>query len=123
MRAWFSTLSPAEQQRHAAEMAATQSKLKTMETMIQNLVFEQLDTNEETRLYVMMSVVRQLSIFRARGVFLALISTVSQRVFNDYLAEPGNIVKLKRARDMQALRVYIGFSSGAPPIPELPGNP
>lgn len=108
MRNWFTTLTPAEKEQYRAQYEATLARLASAEDQVSQSVLGPLEQGNEKPLYALFDMIRKMDPFRARGVFLALLDRVAQRVNMDYISDPQNPIKARRARDVHALRAWIG---------------
>lgn len=117
MRVWFASLAESEKQRIREQFERALADHVELGDLLITKVFNQLDRGLDSNLYVLTGVVKQFDAFRARGIFLEMVSTISQRVYGDYLQDPAHRVKARRARDMQALRAWIGFRDTLPDPP------
>ncbi|MBI4860212.1 MAG: hypothetical protein HY815_08110 [Candidatus Riflebacteria bacterium] len=108
LRAWFETLSAAEQQQYTAQFQAAVDKLAAMEDAVVNGVLTQLDEGCcDSNLYVLFETIKGMDAIKARKIFTSAVSKVSARINQDYLANPQNPDMGRRGRDMQAVRAYI----------------
>jgi len=111
MQAWFQSLSEDERQQYATEYQTAQDNLQVLSDLLRDKISDQLDRGLDSNLYILTGVVKQFDAFRARGIFMILVDQVAQKVSSDYLADPQNPSKARRAKDLQNLRAYIGYRS------------
>lgn len=109
--AWFQTLSPAEQERFRPQYNAALDALDASATAVADRVNGQLERGEDGNLYYLLNLIRIVDPVRARAIWLSVLEKVAARVNADYLADPTNPAKARRARDVSAVRSYVGYSS------------
>ena len=111
LTSWYETLSPAEQGQYQAQFTAALDKLTTMEDGLVTGVLNQIDCNcGDSNLYLVFDTVKGMDPIKARKIFGSAVDKVSSRLNGDYLASPSNPDVARRARDMQAVRAYIGHN-------------
>jgi hypothetical protein len=109
LRSWFETLSPAEQQQYLQSFQAALDKLAAMEDALVKAVLDQIDCScGDSNLYLVFDTIRGMDPIKGRKIFSSAIDKLSARVNQDYVMSPSNPDLARRARDMQAVRAYIG---------------
>ena len=112
LSSWFETLSSSEQGTYAAQYKAALDKRAAMEDGVVGGVVEQLSCGcSDSNLYLVFDTVKGMDPIKARKVFSTLVDKVSAKLNADYLASPSNPDIARRARDMQAVRAYIGHNN------------
>lgn len=111
LTSWFETLSPAEQGQYQAQYTSALDKLVAMEDGMVAGVLAQIDCScGDSNLYLVFDTIKGMDPIKARKVFGSAVDKVSARLNADYLASPSNPDSARRARDMQAVRAYIGHN-------------
>lgn len=112
LTSWFETLSPAEQQTYTAQYTAALDKREAMEKAVAAAVVEQLTCGgcSDSNLYLVFDTIKGMDPIKARKVFACLVDHLSAHLNGEYLSSPSNPDVARRARDMQAVRAYIGHN-------------
>lgn len=120
MRAWYASLTDGDRMAIQQQYEKALGDHAELGQLLITKITAQLDRGLDSNLYVLTGVVKQFDTFRARGIFLEMVNTVSQRIYGDYVQEPHDRTRARRARDMQSLRAWIGFRDTLPDPPPTP---
>jgi hypothetical protein len=111
LTAWYETLSGTEQAAYTEQFNAAHAKLATMEEGLVKGVTDQLDCGcMDSNLYLTFDTIKGMDPIKARKIFASATDKISARLNMDYLQSPSNPDLARRARDMQAVRAYIGHN-------------
>lgn len=111
LTAWYETLSTTEQAAYTEQFNTAHAKLATMEEGLVTGVTAQLDCGcLDSNLYLVFDTIKGMDPIKARKIFASAVDKVSARLNMDYLQSPSNPDLARRARDMQAVRAYIGHN-------------
>lgn len=108
MKNWYTALTPAEQAEYQAAYEATLGRLAVEEEKLAQTILAPLAQGNERTLYGFFDMVRKMDPIRARAVFLGLLDRLAKRINMDYTEDPSNPIKARRARDVVALRSWVG---------------
>lgn len=108
MKNWFTTLTPAEQEKHRQQYEATLARFAGEEEKLATTILVPLEGGNEKPMYALLDMVRRLDPIRARNIFLGVVDRVADRVNMDYINDPQNPIKIRRARDIVMIRTWIG---------------
>ena len=112
LTSWYETLSPSEQTSYTAQYTAALDKRAAMEDGVAHGVIEQLGCGcSDSNLYLTFDTIKGMDPIKARKVFSSLVNKVSAYLNGEYLQSPSNPDVARRARDMQAVRAYIGHQN------------
>ena len=112
LTSWYETLSPSEQATYTAQYTAALDKRAAMEAGVAAAIIEQLGCGcADSNLYLVFDTVKGMDPIKARKVFSSLVNTISAHLNGEYLSSPSNPDVARRARDMQAVRAYIGHQN------------
>ena len=112
LTSWFETLSPTEQTTYRPQYSAALDKRTAMEDGVVAGIAEQLGCGcSDSNLYLTFDTVKGMDPIKGRKVFGSLVDKVSAKLNADYLSSPSNPDIARRARDMQAVRAYIGHNN------------
>jgi hypothetical protein len=108
MKNWYTALTPAEQAEYQAAYEATLARVAAEEERLAQTILLPLATGNERTLYGFFDLVRKMDPIRARAVFLGTLDKLAKRINMDYTEDPSNPIKARRARDVVALRSWVG---------------
>jgi hypothetical protein len=108
MKNWYTALTPAEQADYQPQYQATMAKLAAAENELAQLIIGPLVAGNEVTLYGFFDMVRKMDPIRARMVFLGVLDVLAKRINMDYAEDPANAIKARRARDVVAMRSWVG---------------
>jgi hypothetical protein len=108
MKNWFMTLTPAEQEQYRPQYDATLARLVAAEEQIAGTIVVPLEQGNERPMYGLFDIIRKLDPIRARTLFIGVLERIAVRVNMDYISDPQNPIKARRARDVVAIRTWIG---------------
>lgn len=112
LTSWYETLSPSEQSTYTAQYTAALDKREAMEHAVATAIIEQLGGGcSDSNLYLVFDTIKGMDPIKARKVFACLVDHVSAHLNGEYLSSPSNPDVARRARDMQAVRAYIGHNN------------
>ena len=108
MKNWYTALTPAEQETYRERYQVTLGRFSDAEAKIAEAIVGPLDAGNERPLYALLDFVRKTDPIRARAVFLGLVDKLAGKINMDYINDPQNPVKGRRARDIVMIRTWIG---------------
>jgi len=109
LRSWYENLTPDEQVRHRVAFEAAVRQLEASEDHLFNVIADQFtESASDSHLYTLFDTIKGMNPIKARTVFSNLIRKVAGRINHDYVSDPSDPLKAQRARDLQAIRSYIG---------------
>lgn len=108
MKNWYTALSPAEQAEYQPQYEATLARVGVEEEKLAQTILAPLVQGNEKTLYGFFDMVRRMDPIRARAVFLGVLDKLAKRINMDYTEDPGNPIKARRARDVVAMRSWVG---------------
>jgi hypothetical protein len=108
LKNWFSALTAAEQEHHKPDYLAALARLGEAEDRLAQMVLVPLAAGDEGWVYRLFDVMRRIDPIRARGLFVGVLDKVGARINMDFLQDPQNPIKARRARDVVAIRSWVG---------------
>jgi hypothetical protein len=108
LKNWYSALTAAEQEHHKPDYLAALARLGEAEDRLVQMVLTPLAAGDDEWVYRLFDAMRRIDPIRARGLFVAVLDKVGARINMEYLQDPHNAIKARRARDVVAIRSWVG---------------